>query len=226
MLKPTNPAVVSSTEFYTYVGLCITAWARVDEALFDILVDVLGTSRALGSIVYYRITMLSGRLGLVDELTSSVLPKPTKKNGGHSHPLMIEWDKLKKEVEDLFRTRTQIAHHPVKSDITFRYKDTGELVPVGIPVPILQATFETSYSIYVSQSELLRGRHEKAKPLTADDLSFHCRAVQEVASKLNRFRGGRLMQHLVSARSKSAPAPEPVRITAGRPKAPQNPPQS
>src|SRR2546421_3776939 len=82
-----------SVEFYMYVGLCITAWAKVDEELFDILVDVLGTTRQLGSIIYYRITMLSGRLALVDELTLSVLPKSEKKNGGHHHALVVEWTK-------------------------------------------------------------------------------------------------------------------------------------
>src|SRR3954469_23929665 len=100
MSQPAPPSPLPpSVEFYSYVGLCITAWAKVDEELFDILVDVLGVNRELTSIIYYRITMLSGRVGLIDELTTSVLPKPTKRDGGHSQPLMKQWVDLRKEVE-------------------------------------------------------------------------------------------------------------------------------
>jgi hypothetical protein len=209
----------AGVEFYMYVGLCITAWAKVDEEIFDILVDVLGTTRELGSIIYYRITMLSGRLGLVDELTTSVLPKPEKKNGGHNHELVIEWTNLKKEVEGLFSTRTQIAHHPVDNKLTFRYKESGEIVPAGVSIPLDLATWESSYSIYVGQSERLRGRHEQVKPLTSDELSLHCRRVQTVAEKLKQFRAARLARHLESARKVSEPELAPVPAKVGRTKA-------
>ena len=198
MSKSTNkpPPLLPGVEFYMYVGLCITAWAKVDEELFDILVDVLGTNRELTSIIYCRITMLSGRLGLVDELTTSVLPKPEKKIGGHHHALVVGWTNLKKEVEGLFSTRTQIAHHPVDNKLTFRYRESGEIVPAGISIPIDQTVWENSYSIYVGQSERLRGRHEQAKPLTADELSLHCRQVQAAAEKLKQFRAAHLVPHL------------------------------
>src|SRR3954447_14131433 len=97
MSQPAPPSPLPpSVEFYSYVGLCITAWAKVDEELFDILVDVLGTGREKASIIYYRINMLAGRMGLVDELTASILPKPQKKNGGHHHPLVVEWTNIRK----------------------------------------------------------------------------------------------------------------------------------
>jgi hypothetical protein len=228
MSKSTNkpPPLLPGVEFYMYVGLCITAWAKVDEEIFDVLVDVLGTTRELSSIIYYRITTIAGRLGLVDELVTSVLPKPERKNGGHTHQLTVEWTKTKKTIEDLFSTRTQIAHHPVDNQITLRYKTNGELVPPDQPVSLGDATFENSYSIYVSQSERLRGRHDHIKPLTADALSLHCQAVQAAATKLMNFRAGPLARHLESARKVSAPASPPVRITAGLPKARQTPSRS
>jgi hypothetical protein len=220
------PTLPPGVEFYMYVGLCITAWAKVDEELFDILVEVLGTTRELTSIIYYTITMLSGRLRLADELITSVLPKPVKKSGGHHHALVVEWTKLKKEVESLFSTRTQIAHHPVNNQITFRYRESGEIVPAGISVPIDQTTWVNSYSIYVGQSERLRGRHEQAIPITADELGMHCQKVQGVAEKLKHFRRASLGPHLESVRKVTRPALAPIRITAGLPKGHRTPHRS
>jgi hypothetical protein len=201
MSQPAPPSPLPpSVEFYSYVGLCITAWAKVDEELFDILVDVLGTSRELGSIIYYRITSLGGRLGLVDELTLSVLPKPETRNGAHPHALALEWTALRKAVQALTSTRTQIAHHPVDRKIEFSYKDSGDAVPAGTAVPIHQTTWVDSYSIYVGQSERLRGKNGQNKPLTADSLSSHCQQVQAAATKLRQFRAASLVAHLASAR--------------------------
>jgi hypothetical protein len=78
-------------EFYMYVGYCITAWAKVEEELFDICVDLLGSKLERAAIVYYRLPSLSVRLGLVDELVASALPQRTKKNGGHDHPDLKAW---------------------------------------------------------------------------------------------------------------------------------------
>jgi hypothetical protein len=222
------PGLPPGVEFYMYVGLCITAWAKIDEELFDILVDVLETSREKASIIYYRINMLAGRMGLVDELTTSILPKPEKKNGGHHHPLVIEWTNLRKAVEGLFSTRTQIAHHPTENRLAFRWKHNGEMVQVadGTTVSLNDVTWSNSYSIYVGQAERLRGRHEQVKPLTADELSMHCQHVQAAAQKLENFRAARLVPHLKSAPKATAPASGLDLTEARRPKVRRTRPRS
>ena len=193
------PPMLPKIEFYMYVGLCITAWAEVEEELFDICTAVLGTTRERASIVFYRLPLLSVRLALVDELVLSALPRRKKKDGGHDHTDVKTWKELKVEIEGLFGTRSRIAHHPVEHGVAFKYRESGEFVPIGRPVPIEQTTFETSYWLYVSQGERLRGRHEDLKALKADDLSLHCQHVQRLAKQVNYFRAAKLETHLKQA---------------------------
>ena len=139
---------------------------------------------------------MSVRLELVDELVLSVLPKRDKKDGGHDHPEVTLWKELKKETEGLFKIRSRIAHHRVDVRTDARFRESGEPMPLNQPVPIEQLAFTSSFELYVSEAERLRGRHEKATPLKVDDLSIHCVQVQRAAQRLHHFRAAKLQAHL------------------------------
>ena len=179
-----------------YVGLCITAWAKVDEELFDIFVEVTGTTGELGSIIYYRITTLSGRLHLVDELTLSILPKPERKNGGHPHALVVEWTKLKNGVNALSKRELKIAHYPVDKRLSLVTRTAERRFLPGFLFQSMRQRGWTLSSIYVGQSERLRGKHDQTKPLTAESLPHIAHQVQAAALKLGNFRAARLRPHV------------------------------
>jgi hypothetical protein len=47
------------------IGVCITAWAKIEEELFEICFDILGTTKDRAGIAFYRLSQLSIRLGLI-----------------------------------------------------------------------------------------------------------------------------------------------------------------
>jgi hypothetical protein len=151
--------LMPSEEFYLWVGRCITAWAKVEEHLFDICQKSLNTSTEKAAIVYYRTPTLDTRINLVDELVRSSLPKRDRKSGGHDHPDVQEWDDIRKAIGALLHTRRRIAHHPV-ADRSIE----GQLGLLS----------DMSWiELYMSDAERLRGRDGDLKPLPVDNLSAH-----------------------------------------------------
>jgi hypothetical protein len=180
-------------QFYYYVGQCITAWAKVEEHLFEIVLTSLGASRQRTAIIYYRTPTIDTRLQLVDELIRTVLPQRTRKDGGHDHPDVIIWDKLRKEIGEHFPTRNRIAHHPVAEK-----KLINITIPGATPMPAAASDLLTFswYESYVSDAERLRGKHEDAKPLGVPDLANHRVAIEGLITKLELFRTHVLVQHV------------------------------
>jgi hypothetical protein len=228
MSKPPSPTLPPKVEFYMHVGLCITAWAKVEEELFEICFDILGTTRDRAAIVFYRLPQLSIRLGLIDELTISVLPKRPKKDGGHDHTDVTAWKDLKGRLDALFGMRRRIAHQPVAYGTALRFRDTGEMAPFGEMHSLNKVAFETSYWIYLSQTEGLRG---KEKPhLKISDLKDHHSEIERIAKEINRFRVSKLKTHLqLSARKAATPgsgtSQATVRLTIGRGPPPRSSPK-
>jgi hypothetical protein len=93
-------------EFFTWLGKCITAWASVENHLFEICVSSLGTTKHRAAIVYYRTPSLDARLELTNELVLTVLP-------ARERDVKI-WDNIKKEIKSLSPIRNRLAHHPVE----------------------------------------------------------------------------------------------------------------
>src|SRR5580704_18065915 len=91
-------------EFHAMVGYCIAEWASVDDELFQIFRHCVGPIEQ-SAIIYYRTPGLKPRLDLTEELVKSVLPKRTKKSGGHD-PAVADFEKL-------LGTRRRIAHQPI-----------------------------------------------------------------------------------------------------------------
>jgi hypothetical protein len=222
MKKPAEGKLLAKQEFYMYVGLCITAWAKVEDELFDICATVLGCTQERASIVYYRTPAVSARLELADELVLSALPRRVG-NGGHEHEDVKRWKALKKDLLGLTATRRKIAHQPVNHAVAMRFRDTGELIPVGQPVPIGNLSFENTYWIHTSSAEGLRGRDSGHRPLKTDDLSVHCTQLELIAPKIRNFRAAILQRHIDQAaarqamRERAAKTPN-VRLTIGKPK--------
>ena len=174
----------SADEFFTWLGKCITAWAQVEEHLFEICVHSLRATKHRVAIVYYRTPTLDSRLQLTNELVRTVLPARDPPSGGHDHPDTKKWDDLRGQIIGLLPVRNRMAHHPVT------YKDLG--LPVlglstpgpGFALPVIGSWYES----YVSEAEKLRGKHEDIKPLTAPDLSQHRVSVEIVIKQLDLFR--------------------------------------
>jgi hypothetical protein len=165
-------------DFFKWVGVCITEWARVEDQLYMICRKCLRTSPDLASIVYYRTPQLDPRVGLIDELIHATLPKRKRKNGGHDHPDLKQWLSIRKEIEALLHTRRRIAHHPMRADID------------------LETSKGTLIHIEPSFAETLRGRNDDhLNPLTQDDLEQHVIRLQNVVNQLALFYQHTLPKH-------------------------------
>jgi len=139
-----------NAEFHMYVGFCITAWGKVEEQLFRICVNCLGTSDEIAAIVYYRTPTINARLNLLDELVKARLPKKERKSGGHDHVDVKQWNDVCKDVTKLLTTRNRVAHHPVTDRHAF-----GDPTEVGV------FGLKTWLEIYMGEHEQLRGRQRK-----------------------------------------------------------------
>jgi hypothetical protein len=157
---PSGPWQRLGDEFFLMVGNCITEWARVEDALFNICWRCLGGSKETAAIVYYRTPSIDVRMSLTDELVKSVLPKRARKSGGHDHSDVKLWNDIETDFRDLQQPRNQIAHHPV----TVQQRRFSANDAVGTPI------FESWFEIYVSQAEQLRERSTRFKPMRVDDL--------------------------------------------------------
>jgi hypothetical protein len=216
MTKAPGPDIPKDVAFYASVGRCITVWAEVDEKLFDICADVLGCERDRASIVYYRSTLVSAKLALVDELVVCALPKRSNHKG--DHPDVKEWKDIRKNIDTLLSVRTRIAHHPAKGGAALCYLDSDEIVPIGKSVSTNEARFTRVDLLYVGATEKLRGKHENIKPLRIKDLDAHYAAVKEAAGSLAQFRNAKLQTHLIlSSQKGSTPSTAKSPSEAGQP---------
>jgi len=194
-------------KFHLQLGFCITTWAAIEDLLFTICLKILNTTDQRASIVYYRIPTLDTRLKLIDELALSALPKRERKSGGHDHPDVILWAKMRKRIENQLGTRRRIAHHPVLPMTAMKVRVTkdmmGELVK-RLEIRHIETT--TWFEIYASEAERLRGRDADTSPLKIDDLKNHCMQVRALVDQLDDFISKTLAKHL---KSPPEPSPEP-----------------
>ena len=165
-------------EFYQYVGVAITEWAHVDEELFNICVSALKCEKHLAAIVYYRINTIYGRLLLVDELITTVFPKPERKDGGHVSAIQQQWIDAKKLIDDELSRRNQLAHCPLGPMVDISESNDPEK-PFAIT--------DIWYASYVSGSERLRGKATK-KDLTIADVKNHIQQVNLIVHQVREFR--------------------------------------
>jgi hypothetical protein len=166
-------------EFYKLIGISITQWAHVEDYLFMICQKCLRNRRYdLASIVYYRTPQLDSRIKLVDELIKANLPSRQKKNGGHDDIDVLEWLRVRKQLEDLLTFRRRIAHHPMRAHI--------------------DADLDDEYNIRIEQSfaEDLRGKGEALPQIKQCDIERHIVAVQSATGRLRHFHDLTLSKHI------------------------------
>lgn len=174
-----------SDEFHMWMGHCITAWAEVDDTLFNIFRHCVGPKLQC-AIIYYKTPSLEARFSLTDEIVRSILPK--KKPGEHDHTYVKRWDKAIKTRADLLAVRRRIAHHPVAANMqVFVHGALATMPPDRMPIggnPIERFSW---LELYMSDGEKLRGRDAHLSPLRVNDLEGHFDAVGHLSNDLLGF---------------------------------------
>jgi hypothetical protein len=164
-------------EFYELVGLCITAWAAVEEKLFDICEHILRTERRYVSVIFYRTPTITTRLELTEELLLLALPQRKRRSGGHDHPSMREWKQIKKEIGRLLPERNALAHDPVTLKIH---------PPTTLPLfPGRMLSSTETLEVSTGEREKLRGQGEKR--VRDSQLVQHLTEVKSVTERLSAF---------------------------------------
>lgn len=158
-------------EFHMMIGYCVAAWADVDQHLFEIFSDAIG-SRDQCAILYYRTPGLDVRLKTTDEIVRSVLPKKERASGGHDHPDVVAWKNPREGFEDLLSERRRIAHHQV--GVAVYFDESGN-------------SHKTAFEIFMSYQERLRGRGSPDESLGIEDLRLHLANVRGLQSRLSDF---------------------------------------
>ena len=163
-------------EFYMFIGNCVSAWAGVEDELFQVCWRVLRCAPEHAAIVYYRTPNLDARLTLATELVGSVLPKRNPPSGGHDHPDVRVWRDIETEFRGLLRVRNRIAHHSVWP--TYRMESSDDLMTAPITI--------SGFELYYSRHEELRGRIA-GPALRLEDLKNHLNATAILTSRLHHF---------------------------------------
>jgi hypothetical protein len=175
--------------FFSWMGHCISSWAKMEEELFKICWQSLKAPKNQSAIVYFRTPTVDARISLTDELVKSVLPKPERKDGGHTHSDVIAWNKIQSDIKSALSIRRRIAHHPVRlGEANFTFQDDDPFKGDGWQL--------FWYEIYVSEHENARGKDISPQNLILTDLVDHERAVSGFARNLKGFRADVLSKHV------------------------------
>ena len=67
-------------DFYKWIGICIKAWARVEERLFQICKTILCCETVYVSIIYYRTPTIDARLSLTAGFVATLFPAKKQAN--------------------------------------------------------------------------------------------------------------------------------------------------
>lgn len=167
----------TEAEFMTVLGISITQWARVEDQLFKLCRDILGTTTDHTAIVYYRTPSLEGRISLADELIDTIFPPP--ESGKHRHDDYKCWELIKAAMKAEMPIRNRLAHSPVSLEI-----DTEGRKPLSL---------ESQQHPH----EAARGKGVKP-PITISDIKDHLGRVRPLALQLGEFRNQRLRGHIAT----------------------------
>lgn len=168
-------------EFMAAIGYCVTAWGSIDDMLFAICWACLGCTRERASIVYFRITSISARCDLTNELLRTFLPVESDLEGQSD---TTHWSQIVARLKELIIVRNRLAHQPVTTRI--KYAVAGEMVAGD-------SLWETWPESHVSDYE--RASQLKKPALKYQDLEDHLNAVGKLSSDLLAFRCGPLLKY-------------------------------
>jgi hypothetical protein len=102
----------TSEEFYCAVGRATTAWALVEDALFDLFSRLVtwhltksarpaGQSHFILGLVFYSSTNLRGRLDLLEKIIEKSVTEPD---------LLKEWKSIRNRVNTIYSRRSTLEH--------------------------------------------------------------------------------------------------------------------
>jgi hypothetical protein len=165
-------------EFMTYIGMCITEWASVEDEIFEVFQKVLGTSHKHTAILFYSAPTLESRLTLCSELLTTVFPQPPKKDGGHIHADQKAWERLCEDMRAEMKIRNRLAHSPVMPYLRsgqnwLRAVARGEAI---------------AFRLYTPLQKKNRARHAKEEPLEIGALKVHLANVAILATAVREWR--------------------------------------
>jgi hypothetical protein len=162
------------------------------------LLEIPAVPKTQAAIVYFRVPGLDARLSLVTELVKAVLPKPARKNGGHTPPNVRKWIDLDSAIKDKLGIRRRIAHHPVRtSKASFSFEGTDAFKGEGFSF--------SWFELHVSDHEIARGRDAKPQILLITDLVDHDTAVLRLADELKSFYEDVLIKHIPESDASVSP---------------------
>jgi hypothetical protein len=162
--------------FFSWIGVCIKEWAKIEAVLFKLCGHVLGAKPQHVAIVYYRTPSLEGRLQLTNELLSSFFPKNP---GEHDDPIFVTWKNLKNEIQDMMPIRNELAHSPVEYDVKLQIMLDRETNKSSLD------TVHSRIKVNTSRDETLRSGKSNSHDVEA--IKLHHRDLQNVWSRLNDF---------------------------------------
>lgn len=176
-----------NNRFMTYLGLCITDWADIEEQLFGICAEILQTTPAKAAVVYFRTPSLSGRIDLVDELLAVAISAEKDDKQAKAHAK--EWNSLYKAIRSELSIRNQLAHSPIRPVFVGSVIDWHSYFNRKVQ-------FESSAGAF----ELMRPKGNKKKPLTVDDMKIYLGRLSALFVRLRSFREGVLPLYLPAER--------------------------
>jgi hypothetical protein len=185
----------SAEEFHAAMGRCIATWAVADQVLFEIFQYCVGPPKQC-AIIFYKQPGLDQRLTLTTEIVLSLLPQPTKKDGGHPHLGAKAWKEIDKKFHDLLAVRRRIAHQNVRADTTHEQAEMETIV-------------RFAFEILPGYGEQLRGRSDDHAPLGIDALIRHDQDVARLVQALFRFQRRKLRRHVQASSPPDVPPKAP-----------------
>jgi hypothetical protein len=161
--------------FYASLGECITAWAAIERELFELFHRALGVQRPFGSrsrrniareksaLVFWEIPTFGMRLSY----TSMIVTYCLRTADGSKTKPQKHWQKLSKDLEELYSFRNNLAHQPTAKDRVIEHDD-GTVIMWAKEM--------------IVPNKL--DRKKSFKPIEQADLDRHLLAVSAICHKL------------------------------------------
>jgi hypothetical protein len=205
-------------KFYRAVGVCITRWASVDRALFEMFHTALGIDPRRASIIYFRAVTLGPQLQLTDLIVTATLAQLNSRDPAENAKVkkeQDEWDAIEKILRlKLVPIRNFLCHESAADIVTTTYEISGS------PGPRVHRIKDVK-----TWTQLENRRHKPPKaepplgPLKSDDLKKHYDALVDIEDRLIGVRN-RIRALLLRA------PPGPLSRRYAHPTAPSRPPKN
>ena len=147
------------TDLYVGMGLALSGWAKVEDALFNLMVRVLRTLRVDAvSILYFSAPSFESRRVLVDRLVKQCV---------HDEHKNKKWTKISKRLGDASKNRGKLAHY-------------GVTVPISNKQEIMAAILLGEKPIFKrDKPELIPSEHNIIKSREVEKLSVSSSKILE-----------------------------------------------